>query len=168
MLKSILSNSSRLSASSRRPEDVKMSRLALYTEWGRCWHWDWNNDLFSLFCMANYFVWRTPSSLNCMWPRIRAVSTFLPSGELQGQPSWECWYYYPLPQSLDLASRRLFNYSTSGSRCGAKSRAALNRVIMGRHFGISFYRCQKVSWYILSCECVHPMWIFTINIFKAA
>ena len=37
MLKSILSNSSRLSASLRRPEDVKMLRLALYTERGRCW-----------------------------------------------------------------------------------------------------------------------------------
>ena len=34
--KSIFRNSSRLSASSRRPEDVKMPRLALYTERGRC------------------------------------------------------------------------------------------------------------------------------------
>ena len=32
VLKSILSNSSRLSVSSRRPEDVKMLRLALYSE----------------------------------------------------------------------------------------------------------------------------------------
>ena len=38
MLKSILSNSSPLSASSRRPEDVKMLRLqVLYAEQGRCW-----------------------------------------------------------------------------------------------------------------------------------
>ena len=31
-MKSILRDSSRLSASSRRPEDVKMPRLVLYTE----------------------------------------------------------------------------------------------------------------------------------------
>ena len=63
MLKSIFSNSSRLSTSSRRPEDVKMPTLALYTERGRCWGYPWDWKLFfSLFCMANSFVWKTPSS----------------------------------------------------------------------------------------------------------
>ena len=52
--------------SSRRPEDVKMPRLALYTERGLCWDYLWTeNYLFSLFCMTNYFVWRTPSSRFC-------------------------------------------------------------------------------------------------------
>ena len=38
MVMSILSNTCRLSASSRRSEDAKISRLALYTErLGRCW-----------------------------------------------------------------------------------------------------------------------------------
>ena len=51
VLKSILSNSSRLSTSSRRPEDVKVPRVALYTERGRCWDYLWNWKLFILFVL---------------------------------------------------------------------------------------------------------------------
>ena len=51
--KSILKNSSRCS------ENVKMLRLALCTELGWCWT---ENYLFSLFCMKNTLVWKTPSS----------------------------------------------------------------------------------------------------------
>ena len=51
VLKSILSNSSRLSTSSRRPEDVKVPRVALYTERGRCWDYHWNWKLFILFVL---------------------------------------------------------------------------------------------------------------------
>ena len=52
----MLSNSSRLSVSSRRPEDVKMPRLALYTEEdGVEITLGTENYLFSLFCMTNSF-----------------------------------------------------------------------------------------------------------------
>ena len=47
-LKSTLRNSSHLSASSRRPEDVKMLKVALFTEWGRIWEY-WDYKLFILF-----------------------------------------------------------------------------------------------------------------------
>ena len=59
VLKSIFSNSSRLSESSRRPEDVKMTRLELYTEEdGVEITFGTENHLFSstLFCIKNYFV----------------------------------------------------------------------------------------------------------------
>ena len=63
LLKSILSESSRLSASSRRPEDMEMPRLVLYTERGRCWgytrDWEWF-VLFvlydELFCLKDAVV----------------------------------------------------------------------------------------------------------------
>ena len=51
VLKSILSNSSRLSTSSRRPEDVKIPRLALFTERGRCWGYPWDCKLSILFVL---------------------------------------------------------------------------------------------------------------------
>ena len=51
MLKSILSNSCRLSASSRCPKDVKMPRLVLYTERGRFWYYPWDWKLFILFVL---------------------------------------------------------------------------------------------------------------------
>ena len=63
LLKSILSDSSRLSASSRRPEDMEMPILVLYTERGRCWDytWDWKwSVLFvlydDLFCVKDAVV----------------------------------------------------------------------------------------------------------------
>ena len=49
MLKSILGNSSRSLCEFTPPEDVKMHRLALYTERGRCWDYLWDWKLFILF-----------------------------------------------------------------------------------------------------------------------
>ena len=40
--------------SSRHPEIVKMCRLVLYTERGRCWDYPWDWKLFNLFV----FLWR--------------------------------------------------------------------------------------------------------------
>ena len=41
-----LRNSSHLSTSSHRPEDVKMLRVALFTERGRCWEYCWDYKLW--------------------------------------------------------------------------------------------------------------------------
>ena len=64
VLKSILSNSPRLSASTRRPEDVKMLRLALYiqNEDGVEITFGTESYLFSVFFLVNSFVCRMPSS----------------------------------------------------------------------------------------------------------
>ena len=50
-LKPTLMSSSQFSASSRRSEDVKMLRVALFTERGRCWEYSRNYkiSILSLF-----------------------------------------------------------------------------------------------------------------------
>ena len=48
-LKSTLMNSSQFSASSRRSEDVKMLRVALFTERGRYWKHSWDYKISILF-----------------------------------------------------------------------------------------------------------------------
>ena len=48
-LKSTLRSSSHLSTISRRSEDMKMVRVALFTKRGRCWKYSWDYKLFILF-----------------------------------------------------------------------------------------------------------------------
>ena len=54
-LKSTLRSSSHLSTISRRSEDMKMVRVALFTKRGRCWKYSWDYKLFILFV---FFLWR--------------------------------------------------------------------------------------------------------------
>ena len=50
-LKSTLRNSSHLSASLRRSEDVKMLGVTLFTEQGRCWEYSWYYKLLTPFLL---------------------------------------------------------------------------------------------------------------------
>ena len=64
-LKSTLRNSSHLSASSRHSEDVKMLRVALFTERGRMLRilaLGTTNYSFSLFFIKNAFILQAASS----------------------------------------------------------------------------------------------------------
>ena len=62
---STLRNGCHLSASSRGSEDVKMLRVTLFTERGRCSEDSWDYKLFILFlfCLENSILFWRPASL---------------------------------------------------------------------------------------------------------
>ena len=104
MLNSTLRNSFHLSGSSRRPKDVKMVRVTLFTERGRCWGYCWDYKLFSLFVLHEEFF-----CLEGHVTRPSFLPSFLPS--LLPSPSLAP----SLPSSLPTFEERIQRYINSSS-----------------------------------------------------